>query len=149
MQVDFVECSVRYFQKTVVPKFEKAHWLEVGQDKHWTPELDWDSYRFLERNGMLLILVLLVDNEPQGYFVGLSGHPTHYVDKWIMRSDLFYIAPNFRQYGVRLFRTAEQFAKAMGVQKLYISYKTYKDITPIMKRLKFMPVEIMAVKNLE
>lgn len=146
--VECKEVSVSYFQTRLVAKYEIAHWEEVGQDKRWTPDLDWDLYRFLENRGDLMIVALFVDDEPVGYFVGMCGHPTHYRTKWIMRSDLFFIDPKHRKYGVRLFNAAKEFARLYGVQKLYVTWKVYKDIEPIMKRCKFVTVEKTAVADL-
>lgn len=148
MQIEFQEVSLGYWQRYVVPHYEQAHWEEVGQDKRWMPELDWDLYRRLECADCLLILCVFIDGKARGYFVGLVGNPTHYKKKKIMRTDLFYIEPGFRQFGVRLFKEAKEHARKMGCQKLYLTWKTSKDIEPIAKRCGFTTIEKTAVADL-
>lgn len=146
--IEFKEVSASYWQHHVLTKYEHDHWKEVGQDKRWEPDLDWDLYRRLDDAGDLSIVCLMVDGEPRGYFVGMCGRPTHYKSKRIMRTDAFYIEPGYRQYGVRLFKEAMKFAKEHGAQKLYVTWKTYKDIEPILRRCKMVTIEKTAVADL-
>jgi GNAT superfamily N-acetyltransferase len=148
-----VECSLRsvdYMRQELEGRFFHAHWKEVGQDKNWEPDADYPYYYSLERQGMLMIVVLTVDGEPAGYFNMVIGPALHYRGKRIASSDMFYICPQHRaRYAVRLFRAAEAFAKAAGAGKMYIAFKIYKDITPLTKRLGFHHVEDVVVKTLE
>ena len=141
---------VSYMKEVLAPKFFQAHWAEVGQDKSWEVDCFWEFYQTLEYNDQFQITVLFVNNEPVGYFLGIIGHPTHYQSKTVLTSDAFYIAPEFRaQYSVRLFKAAEAFAKAVGVSKMYLHFKVYKDISPLTKRLGFQPMETVVAKSLE
>lgn len=146
--VEFIETSVAYWRDKVLVKYEMPHWEEVGQDKRWLPELDWGLYSFLQARGDLSIVVLMVDQRPKGYFVMMYGRPTHYRSHRIARCDAFYIDPDFRQYGVRLFKMAKEYAKIHGAEKLYVTWKVYKDIEPIAKRCGFTTIEKTAVADL-
>ena len=140
---------VDYLETTLGPKFFLAHWEEVGQDKTWQPEANYDYYRALEAAGMLQITGLFVDNEPAGYFSTVVGPSLHYKGKILATSDMFYIQPEHRaHYATMLFRNAAEYAKLAGADKFYLAFKIYKDITPLLKRLKFSIVESVAVKKL-
>lgn len=147
-----VECKLATvaYMRQELERFFFAHWKEVGQDKAWEPEANYPYYESLERKNMLRIVVLLVDDQPAGYFLFLLGEALHYRGKLIAHSDMFYICPKHRaQYAIRLFRAAEQYAKEAGAGKMYLSFKIYKDITPLTKRLGFKPIETVVVKSLE
>lgn len=146
----FHRANLAYFRAEIIPRFEMVHWQEVGRDKRYKPDLLWEQYEMLERMGMLHILVMLIDGEPEGYFVGLLSPHLHYRSMKIFLSDMFYVSEKCRaMHGVKLFREAEKMARAVGAQKMHVVYKTYKSIEPIMRRLKFQSVEVVAVKNLE
>jgi hypothetical protein len=134
----------------LAPKFTEAHWGEVGQDKSWGPQLCWEHYAALEQSGLLQVIVLFVDEAPEGYFISILGRPLHYGNQLVATSDMFYISETYRAaYAVRLFRAAKDFAKLAGAAKLYVHHKVYKDITPILNRLKFKPVEVVSSVSLE
>jgi hypothetical protein len=68
----------------------------------------------------------------------------------VMLSDMFYISETCRaSHALRLFREAENMARELKADKLHVIYKTYKSIEPIMRRLKYQQLEVVAVKNLE
>jgi GNAT superfamily N-acetyltransferase len=147
-----VECrvvDVLYMLRELAPRFFEAHWAEVGQDKSWEVDINWPMYRKLELADMLRIVVLEVDGQPQGYFIMVISPSLHYQSHALASSDMFYIAPAFRaRYAVRLFRAAEAYAKEAGAAKLYIPFKIYKPIFPLLKRCGFSLVESVAVKTL-
>jgi hypothetical protein len=146
----FRRVNVLYFKHEVAPKFERLHWEEVGRDKRYKPDLMWEQYEQLEKLGMLHILVMLVNEQVEGYFVGILSPHLHYRTMRVFLSDMFYISKDCRaMHAVKLFREAEKLARDVGAHKMHVVYKTYKDIGPIMRRLKFQPMEIVAVKNLE
>lgn len=145
----FQRANLAYFREFVTPQFETLHWEEVGRDKRYKPDLMWEQYAALEQQGMLYILVLFLDGQPEGYFVGILSPALHYRTMLIMLSDMFYISKKCRaMHGVRLFREAEKMAREAGAHKIHIVYKIYKSIEPIMRRLKFQPMEVVAVKDL-
>ena len=141
--------SVKYFRHLLVAQHGLAHWQEVGQDKSWPVDMYWDYYDLLERANKIQITALFVDGLPVGYFVSIISTSMHYQTHTVAASDVFYIAPDFRQYAIRLFRAAEANAKSIGAEKLYLSFKVYKDITPITKRLGYKAIETVVVKSLE
>ncbi|OYV74696.1 MAG: hypothetical protein B7Z66_15595 [Chromatiales bacterium 21-64-14] len=147
---EFRKVDLAYFRYHIVPKFEALHWEEVGRDKRYKPDLLWEQYELLEKLGMLHILAMLLDGAPEGYFVGILSPHLHYRKMQIFLSDMFYMSEKCRaMHGVKLFREAEKMARAVGAHKMHVVYKTYKSIEPIMRRLKFQQVEVVAVKNLE
>lgn len=148
--VTFRVMPLDYLRNALAPRFEHAHWEEVGRDKRYKPDLHWDYYAALDKVGMLHILVMFVDGVPEGYFVGLLSEHLHYKTMRLFTSDMFYVSESYRaSYGVKLFREAEALARKLGAHKMHVTYKTYKSIEPIMRRLRFNPVEVVAVKNLD
>jgi hypothetical protein len=141
---------VHYMYTVLAPQLFQAHWAEVGQDKSWPVDPNWDLYYRLEQAKMLRIVVLTVGTIVAGYFVFVLNESLHYRSHILATGDMFYILPEYRAlYAVRLFRAAEAFAKEAGADKMYVSYKTYKDISPLTKRLGFTHVEDVVVKSLE
>ena len=142
--------TVKQFRTMTPTCMFDAHWEEVAQDKQWPQELNWEYYQALEVVGALNIVGLLVNDLIVGYFLFCVSPALHYSGKSLASSDMFYIVPQHRaRYAVRLFRSAEAYAKAAGANKMYISFKIYKDITPLTKRLGFTHVEDVVVKSLE
>ena len=149
-EVTFCVKPLAYLKDVLAPKFEHAHWEEVGRDKRYKPDLHWAYYEALDKAGMVHILVLLLDGEPEGYFVGLLSEHLHYKTMRVFTSDMFYVSERCRAlHGVKLFREAESLARKLGAHKMNVTYKTYKNIEPIMRRLRFKPLEVIAVKNLD
>lgn len=146
----FKKITLGDWRSNFYPKFVEAHWQEVGRDKRYKPDLLWEQYELLESAGMLHILALFVDGEPEGYFIGILSPHLHYRSMRVFVSDMFYISEKCRaMQAVALFRETEKMARELGANKLHVIYKTYKNIEPIMRRLKFASVETVAVKNLE
>lgn len=138
-----------YLLTVILPKFAQAHWEEVGQDKSWEPDPNVEAYHQLESDGNLYVLALMVDGEPEGYFIGILAPSLHYRSKLLMVSDMFYVSQEFRaKYAIRLFRAAEAMAADAGADKMFITYKLYKNVEPIMRRLRFTPLEQVAAKKL-
>jgi len=148
-----VTCELRdvaYLRDVLTPKFAEAHWEEVSSNKHYQVDLNWPVYEHLQSLNRLRIQVLFVNGEPEGYFVSVLAEHMHYRTMLQCVTDLFYISQPYRaHYTLRLFRFMEQVARESGAVRVNITYKVYKALAPIMKRLGYTPLEIVAVKHLE
>lgn len=149
MAVEFVLKNVDYLKTTIVPKFSAAQSEEVGFGDHEPADLHWAAYEALEGVGALYILVMLVDGEPQGHFVGVLSPLMHYRSKTALVSDMFYISKDYRaRYAFRLFKEVDLLAKKLGADKVQIIYKVYRNIEPILRRLGYTDEERMASRKL-
>lgn len=83
-----------------MPLFQK-HYDEVPlADGSKKMELDWDSYNLLEKAGLLLCLALMNEKkEPEvvGYLVAVASPLLHHKNELCLRTDCFYVAPEYRK----------------------------------------------------
>lgn len=131
----------------VLPELEacwKAHWQEVAQDQGRMPlDVAHDAYARLEAEGGLLVCTMRVDGELAGYFISFLRPHLHYQSTLCAYVDVYYVKPEYRRgfLPVRLFRAAEQYLQAAGVQKIFAGTKVYLDKSPLFHRLGWVETE--------
>ena len=86
-------------------------------------------------------------NKLIGYHIATVVRHLHYNSKTAY-TDVFYVDPLHRKgsVGVRLFKEAENYLVAMGVERIYTGTKLKLDIGPILERLGYQPIERVYTK---
>jgi hypothetical protein len=136
----------------VLPELEacwKAHWQEVAQDQDKMPlDVDYASYGALEQMGALHVVTARVDGDLAGYFISFIRPHLHYASTLCAYVDVYYVKPGYRvgYLALRLFRAAEAFLQARGVQKVFAGTKVYKDMGALFRRLDWVETETVYTK---
>lgn len=133
-----------YSLMTELPALFFAHYDEIALDKG-RMELSpaWKQYINLETSGVLHILTARADGKLVGYHFNLVYPHLHYSQVLCSFSDMFFLAPQFRRgwTGVKMFTENEKMLRELGVQKMFVMTKDHKDVTAVMKRLKYKFIE--------
>ena len=137
---------------TALPELEacwKAHYDEIAQDQDKIPlDPDLETYALLEAKDMLHLVTARVDGDLAGYYVSFVRPHLHYKATLCAFVDLYYVKPMYRKgyLGLMLFRKAERFLRARGVQKLFSGTKVYADKSPLFTRLRWVETERLYTK---
>ena len=107
------------------------HWEEIEHHKDAAPlDIDWASYRDMERNGRLKIGSVWSGGAMIGYNAFFVWKPLHHRSTLWAVSDVIYLDPAHRQgwAGVKLIKEAERGLKAMGVRIVLYSVKPDRNL---------------------
>lgn len=122
--------------------FFNDHWDEFN-DGDIPLDFDFERYAALSQAGCLKCLTAREEGKLVGYaWVFVSTH-LHHRTLLSGMVDIYYLAPSHRSgaAGVKFFREIEGMLRRMGVKKIYMGTRPYKDASPIFKRLKWEKVE--------
>jgi N-acetylglutamate synthase-like GNAT family acetyltransferase len=121
-----------------------GYWAEVRHDVQMTYlDLNGDLYRYYETEGKL-VLVTACDKETLiGFAIFFAFVHHHYQSSLCGHNDSWFLSPTYRSgmTGVKLFRKALSPLSRMGCTHVYAISTIRKDVTPLLKRLRFEPVE--------
>lgn len=127
------------------------HWREVALNHADVPlDIDEGRYSALDESGGLHIVTARVDGALIGYHVAIISTHLHYASTLHGISDVYYIAPEYRQgfTGIRIFQRVEAEMRALGVKKLFTGTKVHLDMSRIFERLGYRRVEYLYSKIL-
>ena len=142
--------SVEYMASTLAGSLFPANQEETGQTSTERLNLDWEAYQQLEARGQLQVVVLFQQSRPIGYCLNIIGPTLHYRDRLVCSIDAVYILPAYRaQYAIRLIKSAEQYAKVAGATQVNFAFSARRDLSSLLKRLGYSPLETIVTKNLE
>lgn len=113
------------------------HHAEVPLD----PDLE--QYSFMQAHGQLAVLVGRSEGRIVGYYISIIKPHLHYKSTLHAFTDVYYIAPEFRQgtTGWRMLNEMKTLWKARGVKKAFTATKLHLDISPLLKRQGWLPAE--------
>lgn len=138
-----------------LPALFSQHWVELGSDREQIPLApDWNGYLADEQSGRLKIITVRDEGKLIGYFFGFIYRPRHYFTSLYAHSDMFFIYKEHMQGLVaaprlkKLFIAAENLMRALGAQRMYISYKANHPLSAILKNLGYRPCDHVDCKLL-
>ena len=152
MESASIECrleSVAYMHSVLAQSLFPVNQEETGQAATHELCLDWDAYSRLESQSRLQVVVLLRSARPIGYCLNILGTTLHYRNRLVCSIDAVYILPAYRaQYAIRLIKKAEAFAKAAGAVQVNFAFSARRDLSSLLTRLGYTPLETIVTKNL-
>lgn len=114
-----------------------AHHKEVALHHAEVPLApDMEQYSFMQARGQLSVLVGRCEGRIVGYYISIIKPHLHYKDTLHAFTDVYYIAPEFRQgmTGWRMFLEMKKLWKLRGVKKAFTATKAHLDIGPLLLR---------------
>lgn len=128
------------------PPLFQRHFDEIARDKERIPLApDWDGYRALDLAGRLFVLTARDGERLVGYFFAIVGPGLHNVKSRIAKTDMYYLAPEYRN-GLAGLRLVKEAVERMEFDKMIIQTKNDRDYGPIFRRLGFEAVETVYAK---
>ncbi len=127
------------------------HWREIALNHNEIPlDPDWDRYNVLSDSGSLHCVTLRDEGILVGYHLAIITGMLHYKTTLNGITDVYYIKPDYRKgfTAVRMFRYVEAELRKRGCKQLITATKKHLDISAILVRLGFKPVETVFRKVL-
>lgn len=120
------------------------HWDEIALNKDIVPlDPDWEAYEKIETAGFYHVVTARHDSALVGYATFTIARNLHYRTLVVADSDIFFLLPRYRRglAGIRLLSFAEKTLTERGVHKIVMRAKIHHDLDPVMRRMKFTPIE--------
>ncbi len=148
MSLTFQKELFRNIMRELTPLFIK-HDAEASEDTG-PIDPDWERYCNMELAGQLHVITARDNRRLVGYFISVIATDLHRKYRLNSYSDLFYMLPEYRfgWDGMKLFTETEKMLKSLGVRKSYLVTKVKLPVTIFIKRLKYILVEQVHIKNL-
>lgn len=138
-----------------LPPLFRRHWEEIAHDRETIPlDPDWASYYDLDARGRLHILAARnAFGQLVGYVFNLVGGHLHYVSTTYAHTEMFWLAPMYRQgwEPVRMFLVNMAGLKERGAVVSTIGFKLEFQqgrVGKLLARLGYRPVDIVCKKVL-
>ena len=123
-----------------------GYWAEVRHDVQ-AKSLDLNSnlYRQHEAGGGLVLVTACDDDVLVGFVIFFAFVHHHYQSSLCGHNDSWFLHPMYRagMTGVKLFREALRVLASMGCTHAYAMSTMTKDVTPLLRKLRFEPVETL------
>lgn len=137
--------------KTEAADLFPRHWQEVALNRDAIKlNIDFGTFDRLDEAGQLHVVVAR-DDGIAGYWLGVIHPHLHYRDSLTAYTDVFYMRQESRRDTwafVRMLKFVESSLKAKGVQKMFISSKCHKDLSPIFEHAGMTRSEVVYTKLL-
>ena len=127
----------------------KLHYEEIAVNKDVIPlDPDWDRYKQLDDNGLILTVTARDDGKLIGYAIFFVTSHLHYKSTYYANNDLLYLHPDYRKglVGVRLITISEKYLKEKGVTKIMWHIKINKDFSRLLHHLGYVDEDIIVGK---
>lgn len=134
----------------LVPLLSK-HYNEIAIHCGEPLEPDWDLYRKLDEGGFLRVFTArdsFRDNELVGYSVFIVRPHQHSRQSLQAFSDLLYILPESRGFGVEFLLYIENMLRKDGAKVIYNSVTPYCDYSPMLERMGYDLVDKVYARRL-
>jgi hypothetical protein len=132
-----------------LPLLFLEHYEDVALDKE-RMELDpaWGEYLKLEQQGLLFIFTVRHNKELIGYHFNVVHPHLHYKSVLCSFSDMFFLKKDYRKgfTGFTFFRKNEIMLRGLGVKKIFVMSKVHRDMTVLLKKLKYTLIEYIHSK---
>jgi ribosomal protein S18 acetylase RimI-like enzyme len=127
------------------------HHQETDDLKEEVPlDPDYELYKFLEEQGMLIVITARELGKLVGYLTYTTTPVLHHKSTKIANADMFYILPSYRgsMLGLRMLRNAEAVLKDKGVQMINMNLKVKLDFGVLLQRVGYLHTELVYSKYL-
>ena len=127
------------------------HYKEIALNQNEIPlDPDWEHYRELNRACRLHCVTVRDDGKLVGYHLTIITSMLHYRTTISGITDVYFIKPEFRKgfTAVRMFKFVEAELRTMGCKQLITATKKHLDISKVLERLGYKPVETVFRKML-
>lgn len=125
------------------------YYTEISVDKdNLKLSMDIEKYKSMEDSGILKILTARKNTKLVGFFIGLLTTHLHYKDSLCAFQDLLFVSKSQRKstIGIRLLKEAEILFKENGADYLFFASHPSKDISSLLKYLKFRKNDTTYIK---
>jgi hypothetical protein len=134
----------------LLPLF-KAHWVELyikGGPENLL--VNYGFYRDMEAIGQYVGLVAKDGDKLIGYLSCLISNPPHHADITSGLVDCMYLDANSRKgsLGMRMIKKCEEVLKKQDVDFMQIATNVKKDLSKLMCRMDYVPMDIIYSKKL-
>lgn len=129
----------------------RLDWEEINHDDEAYPlDPDWDLYGMLEDAGSLFIFTVRDGGRLVGYFSVVKSPNPHSKGKFIFCNDVIFLHKDYRKgfIGYKLFQFVEKCLKEDGCTNLQVVFTKQYDITPLLSKLNYKPIESKFEKRL-
>lgn len=130
--------------RTEMDALFQLHWEEIAGDKNKIKlDVDYDLYAQLAENGGIHIVTVRDAGRLVGYNCMFIHTNLHYKGVLMAASDVYFLMKEYRRgsIGIRMFKFVEESLRAIGVKKVFMNTKVWKDNSVIFDRLGFHEVE--------
>lgn len=126
----------------------EQHWQEIAKNKDLLT-LNPDHEKYLKLSNCLLLITARCSTELVGYFLWILLQHPHYKHVSVAEEDLHFLAPECRRgiVGYSFVKAACAAAFARGAQVLVMREKIGHEHAALMKRLKFVPTDIVYTRS--
>lgn len=134
-----------------VVELARLDWEEINHDKETHPfDPDWDLYELLEDSGSLLIFTVRDSGKLVGYFSVVKSPSLHSKGNFIFSNDVIYLHKDYRKgrVGIDFFKFVEKCLREDGCRSLQILFTEKFNISPLLVRLGYRPIENKFEKRL-
>lgn len=140
----------RYHQVSEdIKELIKLHYEEIAVNKDVIPlDPDWDKYKSLCDNGLLMIITARDEGKLIGYSIFFITNHLHYKSTVYANNDLLYLHPDYRRgsLGIKFIKTSEIYLKQKGVAKIMWHIKFNKDFRVLLHRMGYIDEDIIVGK---
>lgn len=135
-----------------VGELARLDWEEINHDDEAYPfDPDWDLYSALEDVGALSIFTVRDGDRLVGYFSVVKSPNPHSKGKFIFCNDVIFLHKDYRKgfVGHKLFQFVEKCLKEDGCTNLQVIFTQQYNITPLLTKLGYKPIESKFEKRLD
>lgn len=140
--------------KTEAADLFVKHWKEVALNQDAIPlDIDFATLDAFDAHGCLHLVVARDDDGTiAGYWLGVLRPHLHYRNSLTAYTDVFYIRQESRKdvwAFLHMLAFVERTVKAKGAERLFISSKAHKDLSPIFEHAGMTRTEVLYTKLLK
>lgn len=149
--------TLEEYREELIPLFKK-HWEEIGMvgSEGLSLNINEDYYKALNACGQYLAIGLRNDDDKLIGYLSLMvyNHPHHEGTNFAL-TDCFIVDKDYRGLSVfksiiKMFKLAEKILiQEFNVTHMQFVCSVGKDLTPLAKRMGYIPSDIMFIKKLE
>lgn len=144
MKLTIAQDTWKLAKEEVLPLAD-AYWAEVrGSSQPETLDVNPETYAAHEAAGSLVLVTARGSGKVVGFTMFFAFIHHHYQSTLSGHEDSWYVLPAYRRgtnAGIRLLRVALEVLTDMGCTHAYAGTMYQNDVTPILRRVGFVPVE--------
>jgi|ERR1051325_10807625 GNAT superfamily N-acetyltransferase len=127
------------------------HWNDVSDGSEGEPDPAWDTMIALEGQGIFKLFTTRDDGKLVGYTAFIIAPHMHYRKMSVAHDDAFFLHRDYRKGGTgfKMFKFAEEYLKAMGVNRIVCHEKLKAPLEKFFNYLGFRAVERNWFKDIQ